>query len=111
MRKEEAKEARGSLDGLDRALVPMRSARQAVQGLGISEPKLGAPFFKLFWLLPKAQQAENVGEMHRLLCCLLLCFAALVQSLSSTGNRLLVVIEDPTERDKYSQFWDDLRSK
>ena len=33
---------------------------------------------------------------------------SLALALSSTGNRLLVVIEEAAEKDKYSQFWGDL---
>jgi len=32
----------------------------------------------------------------------------LVQALSSSGNRLLVVIEEATEKERYSTFWGDL---
>lgn len=47
--------------------------------------------------------------MRWLLHALLLSLAALIQGLSSAGNRLLVIIEDTTTLDKYSQLWDDLR--
>jgi len=40
---------------------------------------------------------------------LALFWLGLVQALSSSGSRLLVIIDDVTERTKYSQFWDDLR--
>ena len=42
---------------------------------------------------------------------LLLCLAACVHCLSSSGKRLLAVIEESSEIDKYSQFWDDLRGE
>ena len=32
-----------------------------------------------------------------------------VQALSSSGSRLLVVIEDTAEQGKYSKLWGDLR--
>ena len=34
---------------------------------------------------------------------------SLVYGLSSSGNRLLVVIEEAAEQTKYSQFWSDLK--
>lgn len=37
-----------------------------------------------------------------------LALLGLVQTLSSAGNRLLVVIEEAGDREKYSQFWGDL---
>ena len=37
-----------------------------------------------------------------------LALLSLVQALSSSGNRLLVVIEEASEKEKYSQFWGDL---
>jgi hypothetical protein len=46
--------------------------------------------------------------MRRLLSFLLLGLLSLTQALSSSGNRLLVVIEEAAEKDKYSQFWGDL---
>lgn len=46
--------------------------------------------------------------MRWLLSILFLGLLGLVQALSSSGNRLLVVIEDAAEKDKYSQFWADL---
>jgi len=39
---------------------------------------------------------------------LLLGLLSLTRALSSSGNRLLVVIEEAAEKDKYSQFWGDL---
>ena len=37
-----------------------------------------------------------------------LAFIGAVRALSSTGDRLLVVTEEASEREKYSQFWGDL---
>lgn len=48
--------------------------------------------------------------MHWLPQLLCLAFLGLVQALSSTGNRLLVVTEQSAEKDKYSKFWGDLES-
>lgn len=46
--------------------------------------------------------------MRWLVSFFLLALLALVQGLSSSGNRLLVVIEEVAEKEKYSQFWGDL---
>lgn len=37
-------------------------------------------------------------------------YSAAVYAVSSTGNRLLVIQEDETERDLFSTFWADLES-
>lgn len=49
--------------------------------------------------------------MRWLLPCLLLSVLGLAQALSSSGSRLLVVIEEAGEKDKYSNFWADLEGK
>jgi oligosaccharyltransferase complex subunit beta len=46
--------------------------------------------------------------MRWLLSLLLAAIVAVVQAASFTGNRLLVVLEEQTEREKYSVFLDDL---
>lgn len=46
--------------------------------------------------------------MRWLVYSCLLALLALVQALSSSGNRLLVVIEEAAEKEIYSHFWDDL---
>ncbi|KKK25176.1 hypothetical protein AOCH_004553 [Aspergillus ochraceoroseus] len=38
-------------------------------------------------------------------------FLAAVNALSSSGNRLLVILEDATEKDLYSTFWGDLEAR
>ena len=43
------------------------------------------------------------------LCFLFWGFLSLVRGLSSSGNRLLVVIEEAAQQTKYSQFWSDLK--
>lgn len=49
--------------------------------------------------------------MFRLLVLLLLALSSVVHALSSTGNRLLVVTDDPAiDKEKYSTFWRDLES-
>jgi len=42
---------------------------------------------------------------------LALCFLGLVNALSVTGGRLLVVLDDVADKDKYSQFWGDLQGE
>lgn len=49
--------------------------------------------------------------MRWLLSFLLFAFASSVQALSTTGNRLLVVVDNIADKDKYSQFWKDLECK
>jgi hypothetical protein len=46
--------------------------------------------------------------MRWLLSSCLLALLSLVQALSSSGNRLLVVIEEAAEKSKFSKFWTDL---
>ena len=47
--------------------------------------------------------------MRWLLSLLLISVSSLVHGLSSSGSRLLIVIEEAAEQEKYSQFWSDLR--
>ena len=49
--------------------------------------------------------------MRWLISTLLFALLGTVQALSSTGTRLLVVIDDIADKDKYSQFWGDLECK
>lgn len=46
--------------------------------------------------------------MKTFLSFVLLLLAAVVQAISSTGSRLLVVLNDPADKDKYSTFFGDL---
>ena len=39
---------------------------------------------------------------------LLLGLLSLVSALSATGSKLLVILEEESEKSKYSQFWTDL---
>ena len=41
----------------------------------------------------------------------LLVLLGIAQALSSSGNRLLVVIEEASEKAKYSTFWGDLEGR
>lgn len=49
--------------------------------------------------------------MRWFLSLLILGFWGAVHALSSSGNRLLVVLEEASERDLYSTFWEDLEGK
>lgn len=49
--------------------------------------------------------------MKGLLSILLFALVGAVSALSSVGNRLLVILEEASEKDKYSKFWADLESK
>ena len=49
--------------------------------------------------------------MRWLLSLLLLAIAAVASAKSFTGNRLLVVLEEQAEREKYSVFLEDLAGK
>jgi len=49
--------------------------------------------------------------MNLLFSWLLLALVGFVSALSSSGSRLLVVLEETTDKDKYSQFWGDLECK
>jgi hypothetical protein len=46
--------------------------------------------------------------MRWFLSYLFLALLGFVQSISSEGRRVLVVIEDAEKKDNYSQFWADL---
>ncbi|MCJ1248070.1 oligosaccharyl transferase glycoprotein complex, beta subunit [Trapelia coarctata] len=49
--------------------------------------------------------------MRWLLCLLFVGLTGLVRGLSSSGDRLLAVIEEPAEQSKYSQLWSDLKDR
>jgi oligosaccharyltransferase complex subunit beta len=49
--------------------------------------------------------------MRWLIPFLLVPILRAVQALSSTGTRLLVVVEEATEQEKYSQLWGDLKGE
>jgi hypothetical protein len=57
--------------------------------------------------LPSSRQ-RLLCKMRWFLSLLLLALSKVSYALSSSGNRLLVVIEDAAEQDKYSTFWGDL---
>ncbi|OCK79958.1 Dolichyl-diphosphooligosaccharide-protein glycosyltransferase 48kDa subunit [Lepidopterella palustris CBS 459.81] len=49
--------------------------------------------------------------MKWLFSFLVLALLGVVHALSSSGSRLLVVLEEPAEKDKYSEFWGDLEAR
>lgn len=49
--------------------------------------------------------------MHWLSHLICLALLGLARALSSSGNRLLVVSEQPSENEKYSKFWGDLEGR
>ncbi|KAF1985424.1 oligosaccharyl transferase subunit beta [Aulographum hederae CBS 113979] len=49
--------------------------------------------------------------MQWLLSLLLLGLVSIVSASSSSGSKLLVVLDDTAEKDSYSQFWGDLEEK
>jgi hypothetical protein len=49
--------------------------------------------------------------MRSLFSILLLCLAGIVAAVSSSGSRLLVVLEDAAEKSKYSKFWTELEGE
>lgn len=54
---------------------------------------------------------RDIANMKAFLSLLLLGLVSLVQALSSTGNRLLVVLEEAADKSKYSSFFGDLECK
>jgi hypothetical protein len=56
----------------------------------------------------KIHYSHHEIRMRWFLSFLVLALLGVVQALSSSGSRLLVVIEELAEKDKYSKFWDDL---
>lgn len=51
---------------------------------------------------------RNYSKMRWCLALLLCCFLAAVNALSSSGSRLLVVLDESTEKSAYSTLWSDL---
>jgi len=49
--------------------------------------------------------------MRWCLALLICCFLAVVNALSSSGSRLLAVLEDTDQKDLYSTLWADLKGK
>ena len=49
--------------------------------------------------------------LSRLLAPLVLALLSVVSALSSSGNRLLVVLEEEQDQDKYSRFLKDVKGE
>lgn len=66
--------------------------------------------FRLFAFLGlvSAPLCGNYSKMRWCFALLLCCFLAAVNALSSSGSRLLVVLDDTKEKSLYSTFWSDL---
>jgi hypothetical protein len=56
-------------------------------------------------LLSPSNPRDN---MRSLVLSILLALLGVVQAISSTGNRLLVVLEDESQKASFSKFWSDL---
>jgi hypothetical protein len=52
---------------------------------------------------------QHVFAMRWLFSFIFVALWSLVHGLSSSGSKLLVVVDDATEQDKYSQLWGDLK--
>ena len=50
----------------------------------------------------------GIVSMRWCLSFLSFCFLGVVHALSSSGSRLLVVLEEAAQKDLYSTFWSDL---
>lgn len=58
----------------------------------------------------KHDDSEDTHKMRSIIASLLaVCLVGLVNALSSTGSRLLVILDDVADKDKYSKFWGDLQ--
>ncbi|KAI1486621.1 dolichyl-diphosphooligosaccharide-protein glycosyltransferase 48kD subunit [Biscogniauxia mediterranea] len=55
--------------------------------------------------------SRDTATMRSLLSVLVLLFVALVQAVSSSGDRLLVILEDQAEKAGYSKFLGDLEAR
>ena len=75
-------------------------------------PHLCHSFFASSYSIPEAQSARRDSFMMRwCLALLLCCFLAVVNALSSSGSRLLVVLDESAEKSAYSTLWSDLKGK
>jgi hypothetical protein len=66
----------------------------------------GQRSFRLFCERDNYNNQHN--NMRWLFSFLLLWLSATVSALSASGDRVLVVLEEAGEKDKYSTFWGDL---
>lgn len=67
------------------------------------------PFFLSYFHFSRICSAARISsKMRWCLALLLCCFLAAVNALSSSGSRLLVVLDDSTEKSSFSTLWSDL---
>lgn len=93
-----------------------RLGQGALRSLGIAAAKLSAVGLmgirvQLYCDFLSACFNHSLADMKSFLSLLLLGLIGLVQALSSTGNRLLVVLEEASDKAKYSSFWGQLECK
>lgn len=62
----------------------------------------------IFLKLGIRSAVRNYPKMRWSLALLLCCFLAAVNALSSSGSRLLVVLDESAEKSAYSTLWSDL---
>jgi hypothetical protein len=75
---------------------------------------LSATTFLFFLTLSNPEFSSAVRDLFKMRWCLTLficCFLAAVNALSSSGSRLLAVLEDTEQKDVYSTLWADLEGK
>lgn len=81
--------------------IPPRRIRPDFADLGVDTPLLN-------FLYTHGFQSGFIANMRNLLPFLLLSLLGLVQAISIAGDRLLVVLEDESQKASFSQFWADL---
>jgi hypothetical protein len=78
-----------------------RRIRPDFADLGVDTPLLN-------FLYTHGFQSGFIANMRNLLSLLLLSLLGLVHAISIAGDRLLVVLEDESQKASFSQFWADL---
>ena len=68
-------------------------------------------FLKFVFCFIPTLRCASYCKMRWYLSFLLFCFLAVVHALSSSGNRLVVILEEAAEKELYSSFWSDLQGK
>jgi hypothetical protein len=71
--------------------------------------RLGIETSKIFSVNARQVSRPRSGaKMRDYFLLVLFALLGAVQAISSVGNRLLVVLEDESEKSSFSQFWTDL---
>lgn len=94
----------------------MRSANHVDAPLREQPPTLSRSWHRIRVAIDQAPNILGLLTLHFtkaqtmrwLSYFLALAFVGFAQALSSSGNRLLVVIDELGDKDKYSKFWGDL---